>query len=440
MAFPETDGSVVTAEYGTAEPAVELERRALSKVAWRFVPILTVGFLLNHLDRNNVGFAALTMNRDIGLSATQFGIGAGILFIGYCFCEVPSTLVQYRIGARAWLSRIMITWGLVSAAMIFVTGAKSWYLLRFVLGAAEAGFFPGVTFFLSSWFPARYRARILAWFLVAIPASSVLGGPLSGLLLGMNGMGGLAGWKWLFLLEGLPAVLVGICLPWFLADRPDAARWLTAEERRFVEARILGERREREVRRLLPAMKDARVLILGGIFFGFTVGTWGIGIWLPQIIKTGHMSDLKVGFVTAACYIVASMGMILWAIHLDKSGRRITNLVLACLVSAAGLLFAMLTRNFWLSLVWVTVALVGINAARAIFWVIPTRFLTGVAAAGGLAFINSIGTTGGFVGPAMMGWLKDLTGSFNAGLLAMSGFLIAATVLAGSLKWVVTEE
>lgn len=305
MAFPATDGSAVAAEYGTAEPTVEMERRALAKIAWRFVPILTISFLLNHLDRNNVGFAALTMNGDIGLSATQFGLGAGILFVGYCSCEIPSSLVQYRIGARAWLSHIMITWGLASVAMVFVTGAKSWYLLRFVLGAAEAGFFPGVTFFLSSWFPAHYRGRILAWFLVAIPASSVLGGPLSGWLLGMNGIGGLAGWKWLFLLEGLPAVLVGICLPWLLADRPADARWLTAEERRLVEERILAKRREREVRRLLPAMKDTRVLMLAGIFFGFTVGTYGIGIWLPQIIKTGQMSDLKVGFVTATCYIVA---------------------------------------------------------------------------------------------------------------------------------------
>ena len=411
-----------------------------NKIAWRLLPILSVGYVLNYLDRNNIGFAALTMNREIGLTATQFGFGAGILFLSYCILEIPSNVLLYRVGARVWMARIMITWGLVSAATVFVSGPKSWYLLRFLLGAAEAGFFPGITYYLSTWFPAQYRGRMLAWFLVGIPVSSVVGGPVSGLLLEMNGIAGLAGWKWLFLLEGLPVVVLGIAVLWVLADRPEEATWLTVEERSLVCARIRGERREKEMRQLLPALKDVRVLLLAAVQFGFTAGSYGVGIWLPQIIKAAHLTNRQVGFVTGACYVLASVGMIVWAARVDRSGRKIGNLTLACLLSAAGLLLAIFSANFWVSLAWVTVALIGITAARAIFWTIPTRFLTGLAAAGGLAFINSIGTLGGFVGPSTMGWLKDRTGSFSAGLLAMAGLLMAATALAWSLKVFVKQE
>jgi ACS family tartrate transporter-like MFS transporter len=418
----------------------EVERRIFARVAWRLGPILTISFFLNYLDRNNVGFAALTMNREIGLTATQFGTGAGILFLGYCCFEIPSNIALYRVGARRWIARIMITWGLVSVATIFVTGPKSWYLLRFLLGVAEAGFFPGITFYLASWFPAEYRARMLAWFLVAIPATSVIGGPISGFLLGMNGVAGIAGWKWLFILEGLPTVLLGIAVLWILADRPEEAKWLREEERRIIRERIESERREKEMRKLLSALKDVRVLILAGVQFGFTFGSYGAVIWLPQIIKAGHLSNVEVGFVTSGCYVLATVGMIVWAAHVDKSGRKIVNLTITCLTSAIGLLLAIFVGNFWLSLAWMSVALLGITAARAIFWTIPTRFLTGMAAAGGLAFINSIGTIGGFVAPPMIGWLKDRTGSFSPGLLSMAGFLLVATIMAWSLKLFVKQE
>jgi MFS family permease len=420
--------------------ATELERRAFNKVAWRLTPILTVSYFLNYLDRNNVGFAALTMNHALGLSATQFGAGAGILFLGYCFFEIPSNVALYRFGARVWISRIMITWGLISAATIFVTGVKSWYWLRFLLGVAEAGFFPGITFYLATWFPAEYRARILAWFLVAIPATSVIGGPISGMLLGMNGIGGLAGWKWLFILEGLPTVLLGIAMLWILSDRPEDAAWLTPEEQRIIRERILAERREKEMSGLWAALKDVRVLILAVVQFGFTVGAYGAVIWLPQIIQTAHLTNQQIGLVTGCCYVLASVGMIVWAARVDRSGRKIGNLTLACFTSAVGLLLAIVFKNFWVSLAWVSLALLGITAARAIFWTIPTRFLTGLAAAGGLAFINSVGTIGGFVGPTVMGWLKDRTGSFSAGLFAMSGFMLLATIFSLSLKFFVRQE
>jgi MFS family permease len=410
------------------------------KAARRLVPFVTIGYLLNYMDRNNVGFAALTMNRATGLTATQFGFGAGVLFFGYSVFEVPSNIALYRFGARRWIARIMITWGVVSAATAFVQGPQSWYVLRLLLGVAEAGFFPGITFYLATWFPAEYRARMLAWFLVAIPASTVIGGPVSGLILQMDGFAGLAGWQWLFVIEGLPATVLGIAALSILPDRPEDAPFLSQEERRLLRARIDSERRERETRNLVAALKDPRVLILTVAQFGFTAGSYGVGIWLPQIMKDAQLSNLTIGFVTGGCYVVASVAMIVWAAWVDRSGRKIKNLTLACLIAAAGLGLAIATANFWLSLFWITVALSGITSARAIFWTIPTRFLTGLAAAGGLAFINSIATLGGFVGPYAMGWLRDATGLFSAGLLAMAGLLMLATVMSWSLKLFVTQE
>ena len=420
--------------------ADDVERRAFQKAAWRLVPFLTAGYVLNYMDRNNVAFAALTMNRETGLTATQFGFGAGLLFLSYSAFEIPSNMALYRFGARRWIARIMITWGIVSAASAFVTGPGSWYLLRFLLGVAEAGFFPGIAYYLSTWFPVEYRARMLAWFLVAIPASTVIGGPLSGILLQLDGMGGLAGWQWLFIIEGLPASLLGIAALWILPDAPEDATFLTAEERNAVRTRIESERRPKEVRELLPALKDVRVLILTIAQFGFTAGSYGVGIWLPQIIRDAQLSNLEIGFLTGGCYVVASVAMIIWAAWVDRHGRKIDNLMLACLVGAVGFILAIVTDDFWLSLAWITLALVGITSARAIFWTIPTRFLTGLAAAGGLAFINSIGTLGGFVGPYAVGWLRDATGSFEAGLMAMAGLLLLATAMSWKLKRFVPQE
>lgn len=423
-----------------ALPATDVERAAFSKAAWRLVPFLTLGYLLNYMDRNNVGFAALTMNTATGLTATQFGFGAGILFLGYSGFEIPSNIALYRFGARRWIARIMITWGIVSSATAFVSGPTSWYVLRFLLGVAEAGFFPGITYYIATWFPAEYRARMLAWFLVAIPASTVVGGPVSGFILQMNGVAGLAGWQWLFIIEGLPAALLGIAALWLLPDGPESATFLTAEERRAVQARIASERREKEQRHLWAALTDTRVLILTLSQFGFTAGSYGVGIWLPQIIKNAGLSNLDVGFVTGACYVVASVAMIAWAMWVDHTGKKISNLTMACLVATAGLVLAIVSANVWISLAWITLALIGITSARAIFWTIPTRFLTGMAAAGGLAFINSIGTLGGFVGPYAVGWLRDATGSFNAGLMAMAVLLAMSTAMSWSLKFIVRNE
>jgi MFS family permease len=415
-------------------------RAAFMKAAWRIVPFVTLGYLLNYMDRNNVGFAALTMNRDTGLTATQFGFGAGILFLGYSTCEIPSNMALYRFGARRWLARIMITWGVVSAATACTVGPRSWYALRLLLGIAEAGYFPGVTFYLATWFPAEYRARMLAWFLIAVPASTVVGGPVSGLILQMDGIAGVKGWQWLFIIEGMPVVLLGIAALWLLPDRPEDAPFLNADERQVVRAHINSERREHEKQQLMPALKDRRVLLLAVSQFGFIAGSYGIGIWLPQIIKGAQLSNLQVGFVTGACYAIASVAMIGWAEWVARTGKKINHLTLACLASAVGLVLAVVSANFWVSLAWITVALIGTTSARAILWTIPTRFLTGVAAAGGLAFINSVATTGGFIGPYAMGWLRDATGSFSAGLMAMAGLLVLATLMSWALKLVVVQE
>jgi ACS family tartrate transporter-like MFS transporter len=419
----------------TDRAAAEAERRVFAKIGWRLMPILILAYIFNYLDRNNVGFASLTMNQAIGLTATQLGFGAGVFFIAYCLLEVPSNIILYRVGARVWLSRIMISWGLASAATAFAVGPSSFYALRLLLGAAEAGFFPGVAFYLGTWFPAQYRTRMIAWFMVAIPVSSVIGGPISGWLLGMNGTLGIDGWQWMFIIEGLPVVFIGISLLWLLADRPEDVSWLSDEERRIVRERLLAERRPREVRHLRVAIRDVRVIILALVQFGFLVGSYAIGIFLPLMLREGKLTDIEIGFVSSGCYVVAVIGMILWARHVDRGGSKVVNLALSCVLSACGFLGAILfSGNFWISVVAMAVAITGINGARAIFWTIPPRFLTGMAAAGGLAFINSIGTTGGFVGPYVMGWLTDETGSFSAGLLAMSGFLVLAAVLAWSLR------
>jgi sugar phosphate permease len=433
MLHAEGDHLIPTATDPTTQ---EAERRVFAKIGWRLMPILTLSYILNYLDRTNVSFAALTMNEAIGLTATQFGLGAGIFFAGYCLLEVPSNLVLYRVGARIWISRIMITWGLVSAATSLVVGPVSFYFMRALLGAAEAGFFPGIAFYLATWFPAEYRTRITAWFMVAIPISAVIGGPLSGLLLSMDGIGGLAGWQWLYIIEGLPAAFVGLSLLWLMSDSPENTAWLTEEEKRIVRNRLQAEQRPREVKNLSKAVVDARVLILAGIQFGFLVGSYGILNFMPQILDTsGQLSDVQIGFVTSGCFLVASIGMILWAGYVDRGHSRINNLVVACALSGVGFLGTVaFADNLWVSVLWMAVAVTGINGARFIFWTIPPRFLTGVAAAGGLAFINSIGTSGGFVGPTIMGWLTDLTGSFSAGLLAMSGFLFASAILAWSLR------
>src|ERR1700722_15948269 len=341
---------------------------AVRKAAMRFVPLLTIAYLFNYLDRTSLGFAALTMNQQLGLTAGQFGLAAGVFFLGYSTFEIPSNLMLYRFGARRWLARIMISWGLVSAATAFVVGPNSFYALRLLLGIPEAGFFPGVTFFLAAWFPTQYRTRILAWFLVGIPASSLIGGPVCGMLLQMDGIWGFAGWQWLFILVSLPCIPLGLLTLYLLADRPETATWLTPDERKVLDRVLASEVRERPHSSLLGALKDSRVLILAAIQFGFTLGSYGIGIWLPLMLKEYHLSTLSIGWISSIPYLFASAGMILWARYVDQKGRRIVNLAAAGLFGGLGLFAPALSDSLSGRVIGFSVALVGVTAARAIFW------------------------------------------------------------------------
>ena len=423
-----------------ADAADAVLQSAVKKAALRFVPLLTIAYLFNYLDRTSLGVAALTMKEQLGLTASQFGFAAGIFFLGYSVFEIPSNLLLYKVGARRWLARIMVSWGLVSAATAFVVGPNSFYGLRFLLGVMEAGFFPGETYFLAARFPAQYRTRMLAWFLVGIPLSSLIGTPVCSMLLEMDGIWGFAGWQWLFLLVSLPCIPLGILTLILLADRPQTASWLTKEERDTLDGVLTSEVRERPHASLWAALMDARVLICAAIQFGFTLGSYGIGIWLPLMLKEYHLTNTAIGWIAAIPYLFASIGMILWARYVDQKGRRIANLAIACALGAAGLLLPIFSNSLLSAVIGFSLALTGVTAARAIFWTIPTRFLTGVAAAGGLAFINSVATTGGFFGPSMMGALKDFSGSYIVGLLAVAAIIFASTLASLSLKLFISRE
>jgi MFS transporter, ACS family, tartrate transporter len=406
---------------------------AYRKNALRLVVILVIAYVVNYLDRNSIAFAGLTMNKTLGLTARQFGLAAGLSVASYSLLEVPSNLFMQKVGARLWLSRIMITWGLAAAAGALVIGPYSLSISRLVLGAAEAGFFPGVLMYLSIWFPSRYRTRIFAWFLLGIPLSSVVGGPAAGLLLGLNGYLHLAGWQWIYVAEGIPSIILGILTWCLLVDHPRDAKWLTRDERRALLEALGNEHRSRVQHDLAAALKDARVLILTVIQFGFTLGTYGIGIWLPLILKQHHLTNIRIGLLSVPPYLAASIAMLLWARGADRRDAQILNLTLSCALAAAGLLVSAMSPGLTLRLVALSVALIGATSARAIFWAIPPRFLVGTAAAGGLAFINSVGTLGGFFGPFLMGWLKDLTGSFNSGLFLMAVIVLISAGFAALL-------
>ncbi|MDE2052005.1 MAG: MFS transporter [Gammaproteobacteria bacterium] len=419
-------GSPEGAQSLRAAPGVSAEAlldSAYRKNTWRLVVILVIAYVVNYLDRNSIAFAGLTMNMALGLTARQFGLAAGLSVASYSLLEVPSNLFMQRVGARLWLSRIMITWGIAAGAGALVIGPYSLSLSRLVLGAAEAGFFPGVLMYLSTWFPSRYRTRVFAWFLLGIPLSSVVGGPAAGLLLGMNGYLHLAGWQWIYIAEGAPAIVLGVLTYVLLVDDPREAKWLTPDERHALLDALANERRSGVHHDFSAAMKDARVLILTVIQFGFTLGTYGIGIWLPLILKQHHLTNLRIGLLSVPPYLAACIAMLLWARSADRNEKQIFHLTLSCALAAAGLIGSALSPALVPRLAGLTIALIGATSARAIFWAIPPRFLVGTAAAGGLAFINSVGTLGGFFGPFLMGWLKDLTGSFDSGL-ALMGLII----------------
>lgn len=414
-------------------PAASLEQRAVQKAAWRFIPLLALAYFFNYLDRTSVGFAALTMNRDLGLTATQFGWGAGIMFAGYCLCEVPSNLALYRFGARRWLARIMITWGIMAAATAFAVGPHSFYAIRLLLGIGEAGFFPGVIFFLGIWFPPSYRTRVLAWFTVSTPLSSLVGGPLSTWLLQMDQVLGLAGWKWMFICEGLPACVIGLLVLKMLADKPAEATWLSPAERQALQSAFDREAKKGQRDSFSSTLRDPRVYLLSAITFGFTMGSYGIGIWLPQILKAHGMTVAQTGWLSAIPYFFATVALLWWANRVDRRGGHIANLAAGLLVGAIALGASTHFHALLPAMTGITLALIGTIAGRTIFYTLPARFLSGRAAAGGLALINSLGALGGFAGPYLVGYLKDSFGTFTAGMMGLAIVLGITTLLTLSL-------
>ena len=412
-----------------------LEHRTIAKVTTRLVPFLIVCFFVAYLDRVNVSFAALTMNKDLGLSASAFGFGAGIFFLAYFLFEVPSNLFLERVGARRWIARIMFTWGVLSGGMAFIVGEKSFYVLRVLLGIAEAGFFPGVIFFLTLWFPAVYRARIVGYFMAAIPLSTVIGAPVSGLLLGLDGFMNMKGWQWLFTLEAAPALILSVIVFFFLTDRPADATWLEPEERAWLVARLEQERRQREmVRRysVTQALLDPKVLALSLVYFGAVATNYGLSFFLPQIVKAFGVSNFQAGLVAALPYIAGLVSIVLWGRRSDRKLERRFHLAFPLFVASAGIAMSTALNDPTMKMVALSVAGFGIFGCLPVFWTFPAAFLSGAAAAGGIALINSIGNLAGFAGPYAMGRIKDVTGSYTGGLLSLSavGFIAMIIVLA----------
>ncbi|MEK1854470.1 MAG: MFS transporter [Phyllobacterium sp.] len=410
----------------------DLETRVMRKVSLRIVPFIMLLYFIAFIDRVNIGFAALTMNKDLGFSPTVFGFGAGIFFLGYFLFEVPSNLILNKVGARIWIARVMITWGLVSACMAFVQGTTSFYSLRFLLGVAEAGFFPGIILYLSFWFPARRRAAVTALFMAAAPISTALGSPISGALMEMHGLFGLAGWQWMFLIEALPAVVLGVVVLFYLTDKPEKAKWLADDEREWLVGTMKAEQAAKgsaAAHSIWRGLADPRVLALSLVYFGTSAGLYTLGIWAPQIIKEFGLSSLQVGFLNAVPAILAVVAMVLWARHSDRTGERTWHVVGACLLAAAGLIFASAATTVVAVLFALALVNIGVSSSKPPLWSMPTIFLSGPAAAAGIATINSLGNLGGFVGPSMIGWIKDLTGSFQGGLYFVAGLLILSAVV-----------
>ena len=411
---------------------MDIEKRTLRKITWRIVPFIMILYLIAYIDRVNIGFAAITMKEDLGFTASILGFGAGIFFLGYFLFEVPSNIILHKVGARIWIARVMVTWGIIAGGMAFVESSTSFYVMRFLLGVAEAGFFPGIILYLSYWFPARNRAGVIALFMAAAPIATAIGSPISAALLEMHGIMGLAGWQWMFLIEAVPAVILGVVVFFYMTDRPEKAAWLKPDEREWLVKTMQVEDANKggqQQHSILRGLANPRVLALALIYFGTSAGLYTLGIWAPQIIKELGVSSMTVGLLNAIPPIISVVAMILWSRHSDKTNERTWHVALACLTAAVGLAIAASTGSMFGLIAALTIVNVGISCSKPPLWSMPTMFLSGAAAATGIATINSIGNLGGFAGPAMIGWVKDQTGSFAGGLYFVAGLLILSTVL-----------
>jgi len=412
-----------------------VEKSAMRKIYWRLLPFAVLSYFLAYIDRINVSFAGLTMRDDLNMSAAAFGFALGTFYWGYFIFEVPSNLIMEKVGARLWIARIMITWGILAGVTATVTGSTSFGIVRFLLGVAEAGFFPGILLYFTYWFPSYHHARIVSGFLIGLPVAVALGAPISTALLGLDGLFGLRGWQIMYLAEAIPTVVIGIVTFFLLTDKPEQARFLSGEEKTWLTAKLHSERRAKDAVRtfsLWEAMYNPKVLLLSLNYLGIVTASLGMLFFIPQIIKSlGDFSNMTVGWLTMIPYICGGISMVTWGHFSDRMNERRWNLLAACVVSTAGLIIAGMTMGTWWALVGMSIAAIGFYGSKGPFWSMPPMFLTGMAAAGAIAWINSIGNLGGFFGSWYVGFMKDLTGSYAGGLYGLALFgLISAFISA----------
>lgn len=411
---------------------MQVEASVVRRVMGRLIPFLILCYFVSYIDRANIGVAALTMNHDLGLSAQAFGFGAGIFFLGYFIFEVPSNLLLERFGARRWIARIMLTWGIVSGCMALVQGETSFYVVRVLLGLAEAGFYPGIIFYLTIWFPAAYRARVMGYFSVALPLSSVIGTPLSAALLGLDGTLGIAGWRWVFILEALPSIVLAFFVWAYLTDRPENASWLPDSERSWLVRQLGAERQQQETRHkhsAIAAMLKPSVLALSVAYFGIGANSYGLAFFLPQIVKAFGLTNLQTGFVSAIPFLVGTLAMIWWGRRSDRLQERRMHAALPLAVAGVGMIAAAYLSDPYLRMIAISVGALGTFAALPVFWTLPTAFLSGAAAAAGIAVVNAIGNLAGFVGPYAIGYFRATTGDFGGGLIVIGATALLSAVI-----------
>ncbi|WP_336488058.1 MFS transporter [Methylobacterium nigriterrae] len=413
---------------GAAAPPADLVEQTYTKVFWRLVPFLMLCYVIAYLDRVNVGFAKLQMSQQLGFSETVYGLGAGVFFIGYFLFEVPSNVILHKVGARVWIARIMITWGLISGAFMFVNSATSFYIMRFLLGLAEAGFYPGIILYTTSWFPAHRRAKVIAVFMSAIPISGIFGNPLSGWIMdAFNGANGLAGWQWMFLIEAVPAIVVGVAVYLYLDNRPADAHWLTDAEKAVLERDIAQDNtgKEKSPHSIASVFRDPRVWFMSLIYFAFVTGQYGLTFWMPTLVKaTGVQGNFNIGLISAIPFLCAAIVMVILGRSADRMRERRWHLILPALCGAAGFVVAATATSTPIAIAFLSVAAAGVLTCAPLFWSLPTAFLAGTGAAAGIALINSVGNLAGFVSPYVIGALRDLTGTTEAGMYALAAMLV----------------
>jgi len=412
--------------------ASALEAKAYSKVDWRLIPFLFLCYILAYLDRVNVGFAKLQMSKDLSLSDAAFALGAGIFFIGYFFFEVPSNVLLKKYGARAWIARIMISWGIISGAMLFVKGPWSFYVMRFLLGIAEAGFFPGIIFYLTLWYPSSMRSTRTALFVSAIAVSGVVGNPISGAIMdNLSGAAGLAGWQWLYLAEGIPSIIVGIWVFFYLDSSIQDAKWLSGEQKALLARNLEAEESHKSQVRLADAFKSGKVWALSAIYFTLMIGLYGISFWLPTIVKAFGVKDFfRVGLITAIPYFVAVVGMLILSRSSDRTGERRMHYICNVTAGAIGLVLSgVFAGNPYLAILFLSIGTLGVVGSMPIFWPIPSAFLAGTASAAGIGLVNSIGNLGGYVGPNVPVWAKAFSKDPSASMYIIAFFLVLGAVI-----------